>query len=552
MNVVLTLAKVFFFVNGYVCPVGQFPDSQQHVHDISNSEHELQGQCCRDMNCYHYMLSTNQACPFGEVRGYYDWHRPDDAHGNDWSSVNAQEECCVQSCHDYMNDQQLQCPDNTRGRPEHDQHNPFDTLDWSTKTPQEIINGCCSINCYTEMTGRSLTCDEGRLRDEFDFTNPWDGDFPSDKSDAELIGACCVRNCVDEMSRRSLTCSSGTMRGREDYHNPCDEFMSCDDAPDPWVEDQCCVNGDESPVPSSVCENPIDWLPEGAIRKYCGVATNTVISQSTCGSYSFHADPPDYYCYTDVPVSTTDNECTDKLTADGFLPNTDYTMLTSIETCEDEFSIDHRNVIRYCYHPRIMGKYDLISNACCGRNKMICDSSPGSDTGSVVFTSSGEDCQFNRNPQTKGEQRAVNIGISVNSTLYVAAPSDTTDLFTRIKMVKPSFNKKDMAALSLTERKAYRSMHIDKYFHHCTYPSETDSGTVAAHLAITEDDLTSEWPLQSGYAFFEVILPAFDRARLHSYDRFRVEVSLDGSTVHVGDGKVRSLVHACSKKHIKR
>ena len=92
-------------------------------------------------------------------------------------------------------------------------------------------------------------------------------------------------------------------------------------------------------------------------------------------------------------------------------------------------------------------------------------------------------------------------------------------------------------------------MHIDKYFHHCTYPSETDSGTVAAHLAITEDDLTSEWPLQSGYAFFEVILPAFDFARLHTYDRFRVEVSLNGATVPVGDGKVRSLVHACSKKH---
>ena len=119
------------------CDVGEVrPDSDWHQIDWSASDSYLKSECCqqncysvmneraltcdagemRDEHDYHYMLSTNQTCPFGEVRGYYDWHRPDDAHGNDWSSVNAQEECCVASCHDYMNDQQLQCPDNTRGQ----------------------------------------------------------------------------------------------------------------------------------------------------------------------------------------------------------------------------------------------------------------------------------------------------------------------------------------------------------------------------------------------------------------------------------------------------
>jgi hypothetical protein len=205
-------------------------------------------------------------------------------------------------------------------------------------------------------------------------------------------------------------------------------------------------------------------------------------------------------------------------------------------------------------------EYQNLRTNCCSDTPTICevDSTPTPtdpiddnvdiNPGVLLFTKDSPACEFKRHPWTKGDHLVTNIAIvpTINGTkMFVIADTHTTGVFARVKMIKPSFDKKDPMMMNNSTRKSYRDAHIDKYFHYCQSPWLTDGHVVAATMGMNIDKFNEMFPRQMEERYFEVDLPGLNLSAAH-YQRFRIEVSLPVGNPYLGVD-IRPTVHGCTK-----
>merc|ERR1719231_765378 len=169
----------------------------------------------------------------------------------------------------------------------------------------------------------------------------------------------------------------------------------------------------------------------------------------------------------------------------------------------------------------------------------------------VVFFSFKE-CEFNRRPETEGEQLAEIIGVvsgasgvGVGGSAIVMAPQNLGELFIRLKLVKPSFDKKHLKDMvDSVARRSYRSAHITVYRSFSTAPSVLNDDEAAA-LGITKAEITENWPYRAGSQLYKIDIPG-DDISFDDYERMRVELSVPTASTPLGT-TMRAVVNACAK-----
>lgn len=151
--------------------------------------------------------------------------------------------------------------------------------------------------------------------------------------------------------------------------------------------------------------------------------------------------------------------------------------------------------------------------------------------GVILFVKDSPACVFKKNPETKGPLNITNLDIASTGTgtkMFVMGVLSQLDdgIYTRVKLIKSSFDKKHPMMMKDSTRKAYRDSHIDKYYHHCQYPLTVDSHRVAGFIGMEEGKFSEMFPRKSQEQYIEFELPGFDSAAFLNYQRIRVEVSL--------------------------
>lgn len=563
-----TTCGAVYEARDFTCPAGKVPN---HNHDIGDgydvstvTMSELEGECCVDLNCYYAMNEREENCMHGQTRSMGDYHKPYD--GFDFihaTSEDLQRECCVNNCFHEMNARSTQCPAGLQLRHEHDFHDPFHTgADWTDIPQVQLEEECCRRTCSAEFEEKGLTCPSGYMEpNEYDMHQPdggWDG-----MSNEDIVAGCCQSTCTHLMSSRSLTCPAEyPQRSSMDYHSPC-RLDGCDTLSDSFVKEECCQGMPEEKM-YGVCADPMKYNQMGELFNRCYVEYLLDSGPATvdCFDFDSHIDSEGGkgYCYRTNGYDD-QNECYAALTEKGLDQHgTPYYLTQECGNGLMEWMDGSRSKKEFCEDMRDNDEFQNLGTNCCSDTPTVCevDSTPSPtnpiddnvdiNPGILLFTKDSPACAFERHPWTKGDHLVTNIAIvpTANGTkMFVIADAHTTGVYARVKMIKPSFNKKDPMMMNDSTRKSYRDAHIDKYFHYCQSPWVRDGNEVAMTMGMVVDKFNEMFPKQMEEQYFEVDLPGLDLTAAH-YQRFRVEVSLPVDDPYLGSD-IRPTVHGCTK-----